>query len=238
MTIQAYTIADNQPIDGASITLQDGVWYGYIGIGNHPPDEVYILETLVGSTQVPLTTYFLGDTSQPNYTSPEKPVEYDPDGSYTAIQYETEYHRYEATYSRVTIEGTEFLTVTNRRLGNIDLTVTKQWLDGEGSIRAELLTELEKTRGNRDPAQQLYLAIRLDFEGSEDYYSITRNGVGKPDSVTIGSLDRGGLGGRQRQGAFHLGNLPELPRRLGCDPGVRHRLFQLGLRGGGRTPCQ
>lgn len=189
VTIQAYTIADNQPIDGASITLQDGVWYGYIGIGNHTPDEVYILETSVGSTQVPLTTYFLGGTSQPNYTSPEKPVEYDPDGSYTAIQYETEYHRYEATYSRVTIEGTEFLTVTNRRLGNIDLTVTKQWLDGEGSIRAELLTELEKTQENPDPAQQLYLAIRLDFEGSEDYYSITRSGVDKPDSVTIGSLD-------------------------------------------------
>lgn len=187
VTIQAYAKEDNKPI--SSVTLQDGVWYGYIGIGKHTPDEVYILETSVGSTQVPLTTYFLGGTSQPNYTSPEKPVEYDPDGSYTAIQYETEYHRYEATYSRDTIAGTEFLTVTNRRLGNIDLTVTKQWLDGKGSVRKELLAELEKTWANSDPADQLYLAIRLDFEGSEDYYSITRSGVGMPDSVTIGSLD-------------------------------------------------
>lgn len=187
VTIQAYAKEDNKPI--SSVTLRDGVWYGYIGIGKHTPDEVYILETSVGSTQVPLTTYFLGGTSQPNYTSPEKPVEYDPDGSYTAIQYETEYHRYEATYSRDTIAGTEFLTVTNRRLGNIDLTVTKQWLDGDGSVREELLAELEKTQENPDLAQRLYLAIRLDFEGSEDYYSITRSGVGMPDSVTIGSLD-------------------------------------------------
>lgn len=187
VTIQAYAKEDNKPI--SSVTLRDGVWYGYIGIGNHTPDEVYILETLVGSTQVPLTTYFLGGTSQPNYTSPEKPVEYDPDGSYTAIQYETEYHRYEATYSRVTIEGTEFLTVTNRRLGNIDLTVTKQWLDGEGIVREELAAELKKTQDNADPASQLYLAIRLDLVGGENYYAITRNGLGEADTVTVGNPD-------------------------------------------------
>ena len=230
VTIQAYTIADNQLIDGASITLQDGVWYGYIGIGNHhTPDEVYILETSVGSTQVPLTTYFLGGTSQPNYTSPEKPVEYDPDGSYTAIQYETEYHRYEATYSRDTIAGTEFLTVTNRRLGNIDLTVTKQWLDGKGSVREELLAELEKTWEDPDPASQLYLAIRLDLVGGEDYYEITRNGPDKADTITVGNpdnqvaiLDQNGYpasslqivslkpGDSTREYAFH--NLPKYDR--------------------------
>lgn len=139
------------------------------GIGSYTADEVYILETRVGDEDVPLTTYYLDSGASPNYTQPEAPAEYDPDGTYTAIQYETEYHRYEATYSRDTIAGTEFLTVTNRRLGNIDLTVTKQWLDGEGSVREELLAELEKTQENPDLAQRLYLAIRLDFEGSEDY---------------------------------------------------------------------
>ena len=187
VTIQAYAKEDNKAI--SSVTLQDGVWYGYIGIGSYTADEVYILETRVGDKPVPLTTYYLNSGASPNYTQPEAPAEYDPDGTYTAIQYETEYHRYEATYSRDTIAGTEFLTVTNRRLGNIDLTVTKQWLDGDGSVREELLAELEKTQENPDLAQRLYLAIRLDFEGSEDYYSITRSGVGMPDSVTIGSLD-------------------------------------------------
>lgn len=187
VTIQAYAKEDNKAI--SSVTLRDGVWYGYIGIGKHTPDEVYILETSVGSTQVPLTTYYLDSGASPNYTQPEAPAEYDPDGTYTAIQYETEYHRYEATYSRDTIAGTEFLTVTNRRLGNIDLTVTKQWLDGKGSVREELLAELEKTWENPDPADKLYLAIRLDFDGGEDYYEITRNGPDAADTITVGNPD-------------------------------------------------
>lgn len=188
VTIQAYAKEDNKAI--SSVTLRDGVWYGYIGIGSYTADEVYILETNVGDKDVPLTTYYLDSGASPNYTQPEAPAEYDPDGTYTAIQYKTEHHRYEAAYSRDTIAGTEFLTVTNRRLGNIDLTVTKQWLDGEGSIRAELLTELEKTWANSDPASQLYLAIRLDFDGAaEDYYAITRNGPDTADTITVGNPD-------------------------------------------------
>lgn len=187
VTIQAYAKEDNKAI--SSVTLQDGVWYGYIGIGSYTADEVYILETRVGDKPVPLTTYYLNSGASPNYTQPEAPAEYDPDGTYTAIQYETEYHRYEATYSRDTIAGTEFLTVTNRRLGNINLTVTKQWLDGDGSVREELLAELEKTQENPDLASQLYLAIRLDLVGGEDYYKIIRNGPGEADTITIGNPD-------------------------------------------------
>ena len=148
----------------------------------------------MGDKDVPLTTYYLDSGASPNYTQPEAPAEYDPNGTYTAIQYETEHHRYEAAYSRDTIAGTEFLTVTNRRLGNIDLTVTKQWLDGEGSVRKELLAELEKTWENSDPASQLYLAIRLDLVGGEDYYEITRKGPDTadtitPDTITVGNPD-------------------------------------------------
>ncbi len=187
VTIQAYAKEDNKAI--SSVTLRDGVWYDYIGIGSYTADEVYILETQVGGKDVPLTTYYLDSGASPNYTQPEAPAEYDPDGTYTAIQYKTEYHRYEATYSRDTIAGTEFLTVTNRRLGNINLTVTKQWLDGEGSVRKELLAELEKTWENSDPASQLYLAIRLDLVGGEDYYEITRNGLNAADTVTVGNPD-------------------------------------------------
>lgn len=188
VTIQAYAKENNKAI--SSVTLRDGVWYGYIGIDSYTADEVYILETQVGDKDVPLTTYYLDSGASPNYTQPEAPAEYDPDGTYTAIQYKTEHHRYEATYSRDTIAGTEFLTVTNRRLGNIDLTVTKQWLDGEGSVRKELLDELKKTWENPDPANKLYLAIRLDFDGAtEDYYEITRNGPGEADTITVGNPD-------------------------------------------------
>ena len=231
VTIQAYAKEDNKAI--SSVTLRDGVWYGYIGIGSsYTADEVYILETQVGDEPVPLTTYYLDSGASPNYTQPEAPAEYDPDGTYTAIQYETEYHRYEAAYSRDTIAGTEFLTVTNRRLGNINLTVTKQWLDGEGSVREELLDELKKTWENPDPANpadQLYLAIRLDLVGGEDYYAITRNGPDKADTITVGNpdnqvkiRDQNGKpasslqivslepGGSTREYAFH--NLPKYDR--------------------------
>lgn len=227
VTIQAYAKEDNKAI--SSVTLRDGVWYGYIGIGSYTADEVYILETQVGGKDVPLTTYYLDSGASPNYTQPEAPAEYDPDGTYTAIQYKTEHHRYEATYSRDTIAGTEFLTVTNRRLGNIDLTVTKQWLDGKGSVREELLAELEKTWKNPDPASQLYLAIRLDFVGGEDYYKIIRNGPGEADTITVGNpdnqvkiLDQNGKpasslqivslepGDSTREYAFH--NLPKYDR--------------------------
>ncbi len=228
VTIQAYAKEDNKAI--SSVTLRDGVWYGYIGIGSYTADEVYILETQVGDEPVPLTTYYLDSGAYPNYTQPKAPAEYDPDGTYTAIQYETEYHRYEATYSRDTIAGTEFLTVTNRRLGNIDLTVTKQWLDGKGSVREELLAELKKTWENpADPASQLYLAIRLDFVGGEDYYEITRKGPDTADTITVGNpdnqvaiLDQNGYpasslqivslepGDSTREYAFH--NLPKYDR--------------------------
>lgn len=70
------------------------------GIGSsYTADEVYILETQVGGKDVPLTTYYLDSGASPNYTQPEAPAEYDPDGTYTAIQYKTEHHRYEAAYS-------------------------------------------------------------------------------------------------------------------------------------------
>ena len=41
-------------------------------------------------------------------------------------------HAYEATYDREEIAGETVCTVTNRRLGNVDLTVTKDWRDGGG----------------------------------------------------------------------------------------------------------
>ena len=56
-------------------------------------------------------------------------------------------------------------------------------------MREELLAELKKTWENSDPASQLYLAIRLDFVGGEDYYEITRNGPDAADTITVGNPD-------------------------------------------------
>lgn len=56
-------------------------------------------------------------------------------------------------------------------------------------MRKELLAELEKTWANSDPASQLYLAIRLDLVGGEDYYEITRKGPDTADTITVGNPD-------------------------------------------------
>ena len=64
--------------------------------------------------------------------------------------YETAYHKYEAIYHMVDLEETHFYTVTNRRLGSIDITVTKNWADGSSTDgtnlsdqRNELIQQLQ-----------------------------------------------------------------------------------------------
>ena len=51
---------------------------------------------------------------------------------YTTIQYKAENHKYEASYSIDKVDGVDFYTVENRRLGNVNMTVTKTWTDGDG----------------------------------------------------------------------------------------------------------
>ena len=69
-----------------------------------------------------------------------------PDDYYT---YNTAYHKYEAFYSMVDLNGVGFYTVTNRRLGRVDIDVTKYWKDGSSGTemsakRQELKTALDK----------------------------------------------------------------------------------------------
>lgn len=115
----------------AEVTLKDDVWMQEVGIGEYEADDVYILETSVGGTNVPLQPYTFGNGT-PNYDTPKAPATTD------VYQYQTKHHRYEATYSETTVSGEKIFIVNNRRLGNIDLTVTKTWNDGEGQLRDAL----------------------------------------------------------------------------------------------------
>ncbi len=181
VTITAYHKDTNEPIN--SITLSDGLWYGFIMLKDVEPDDVYILETKVGNTEVPLN-----DNDKLSNRVPQPPVEQDNTvAAPTAIRYETEHHRYEATYGREMVGGEEFRTVTNRRLGNVDITVTKKWLDGDGGQRDAVKTELENL-GEDAPT----LVFRLDFAEGENpkHFEITNNrydaSTDKGDTVTIG----------------------------------------------------
>lgn len=185
VTVTVYNKETCEPLTvdghGVSATLEnDGTgWYAILNIGRYEPNEVYVLETEVGNSQV------TGNPdSAPNYTN-------DGDGTYTQARVDTDYHKYEVTYAYdesfggdgVVFEGVPCFTVTNRRLGNVDITVTKNWVDGDGDKRTALADALQ-TAG-------IQLAVRLDFlseapDGQK--YEITWSGYGddtQGDTVTI-----------------------------------------------------
>lgn len=185
VTVTVYDKETCEPLTvdghGVSATLEnDGTgWYAILNIGKYEPNEVYVLETAVGNSQVTGNP-----NSAPNYTN-------DGDGTYTWARVDTDYHKYEVTYAYDesfggdggVFEGVPCFTVTNRRLGNVDVTVTKNWVDGDGDKRTALADALQ-TAG-------IQLAVRLDFlseESPEQDYTITRSGYGNDtqgDTVTI-----------------------------------------------------
>lgn len=163
-----------------SVTLgENDVWDALVGIGSlDPKEDVYILETQVGDTEVPLSEYNLDSDAAPNFKDPEEP------GEDTVIQYETENHKYEATYYQQQVEGETIYTVDNRRLGNVNLKATKKWVDGKDTngTRKALKEALDE--------EGFSLALKLNFSEmtvQEEYYKITRAGYqnGGSDTVTI-----------------------------------------------------
>lgn len=189
VTITVYNRHTNEVVN--TTTLGNGVWHNWVGIGTLEAEDVYILETKVGETDVPLTTYYIGQEEAPNYTQPQAPDEYTglDDERYTSIQYQTAYHRYEASYSQEDVDTLHFYVVSNRRLGNVNLSVTKKWVDGTGQVRRELQQELERLE--REEGKTLHLALRLNFadERAPAYFDISRTGVDHPDTVTVGNPD-------------------------------------------------
>lgn len=166
VTIQVYERATNAPVGNPVVLGEDGVWQQLVGIGTLETDAVYILETQVGGKDIPLQSYTLGSEQSPNY-DPKAP---DQD---TAIQFAGAYHNYEATYLDKKIENEHCYIVMNRRLGRIDLNVTKKWIDGDRQATEELQAALAE--------KNMALALRLEFdcEVKEGYVIGT-------DSVTLG----------------------------------------------------
>lgn len=168
VTIQVYERGTNKLVTQVVLGEDDeyGVWQQLVGIGTLKPEDVYILETQVGGKDIPLQSYTLGSEQSPNY-DPQAP---DKD---TAIQFAGAHHNYEATYLDKKIENEHCYIVTNRRLGRIDLTVTKEWIDGDRQATEALQEALKEN--------EMALALRLEFdcEVKEGYVIGT-------DSVTLG----------------------------------------------------
>lgn len=173
VTIGVFLKETNKKI--ATVTLgKNAMWYQIVGIGEHEADDVYILETKMGNEDVPLQQAYVDpgnpDATTPDYETPKEPVlkTEDPE-NYTTIQFAGPDHYYEATYSMSTFAGYEdVFTVTNRRLGIIDLTVTKTWVDGDNSETELLMDALAEN----NLALALYLKFDPDFVPEDNDYEI------------------------------------------------------------------
>ncbi len=178
VVINVYVEGDEESADTqlGTVTLENGVWTEEVGI-NLPEgktlDDVYILETSVDGEKVPLQPYTFGNGT-PDYETATAP------GEKSVYQYRTKHHRYEATYSETTVSGEKIFIVNNRRLGNIDLTVTKTWNDGEGQLR-DALTAANVKLGNK----AIYPYIQLEFAEGYDSENRTINET----SVNLGVSD-------------------------------------------------
>lgn len=167
VTIQVYNATTNQEIRGAKVTLGETdkngeqIWTGIVSIGENDPGNVYVLETQVGETNI-------------HYESPQNPTS----EGFVSPEYETSYHRYRVLYDKQTIGATNVFTVTNQRLGNVDVTVEKTWNVGDGE---KLKAVIEALKALENPPR---LVLQLEFdpnyvdEGNTSYDIDDENGNG------------------------------------------------------------
>ncbi len=141
-------------------------------------DDIYLLETTIGEGE-----YTTVDVK--NIIDGSDEVEIIDDEEENGLWYErvtgdvtSQYHRYQVTYSDFTpIDNTPVdlepgesgkysATVTNRRLGNIDITVHKVWNSGDGSEARGLQNALANAQIPGAERAGASLALRLTFHES------------------------------------------------------------------------
>ena len=183
VTIGVYHNTEKDPETGnplkiAETTLGDGVWLVEVGIGEYEPKDVFLVEEKLGAAAIDFTGRL------ENHGQSDEPHQYA----------EGVYHSYEVTYSKgEELAGMTCYTVTNRRLGNIDITVTKHWGDGDnyGKRIQDALDKIEE-------GDQPRLVLELQFESQLEGYKIRPSKVGEYDEISLGSdyipiRDNGGV---------------------------------------------
>lgn len=147
--------------------------------------DIYLLEYSIG--EVPVTNT-LKDGSDLSDGFDEEDEINDPWYDQVTGDVTSQYHRYQVTYSKFTpIESSDYkysATVTNRRLGNIDITVHKVWNSGDGDEADDLRQKLQQAQIPGATEQGASLALRLSFHESmgEDHGYTIEGGY-----VTLGN---------------------------------------------------
>lgn len=203
--------------DPYTITLggenEENLWHKVVristtGLGNITeggPDnefnekDVYLVETEVGTEPV---DHHL-EAAAENVSDPTYDYLYRErtDGE-PIFEVKTTNHRYQVTYEQVDTTSSEdpvsngvgaAFTITNRRLGSIDLTVTKDWVDGREGDSSQVLEQIEGVLEEYAKEKQTYLALafRLVFDDSmadkSKAWNITYSGPSAhSDTVCVG----------------------------------------------------
>lgn len=121
-------------------------WWMEVGVAEEVDlNRIIVLETQVGTTTLD-SSYYTAEILQEIFTLQHADNSDDPDGlaNNPYVRYIGEHHDYEASYSMVSLENLRFYTVTNRRLGTVNISVTKNWVDGTDEIGTEKRNELIK----------------------------------------------------------------------------------------------
>lgn len=216
VTLTLYNKNNNQPVtkDGNPYTITLGgpgeenlwhkvVWIGTDELGNteanggdgFDADDVYLVEAQVGTAKV---DHKESDTQSISYEYlyPEIPTT-----GGEIFEVTTDHHRYQVSYQQDKVENSTdpaaggvdaSFTITNRRLGSIDLTATKYWVDGREGNSSQVIGQIEKVLGEyANEGTRLALAFRLVFDDSmadkPDSWNITYSGPSAhSDTVCVG----------------------------------------------------
>lgn len=208
VTFTVYNRNTNQPVmqndEVLTVTLGDanpGLWHEVVMVaedkaaGIEDINDLYVVETKVGEKG---TDHHLADGYKYEALYNDNHGDQDNNRNDQVFDVTTGNHRYQITYDFKKnedassdpggVQGT--FTVTNRRLGNIDLTVTKKWVDGNHSeILDQIETELTKI--SQEKKEKLALVFRLKFadekNAEEKNWEITYTGFdNKNDTVCVG----------------------------------------------------
>lgn len=185
--LEKYGEPVTKTMDGSS-----GSWTEFISFDmpeNVALTDLYVVELEVGGSTVD-HGHSEGETNHP--TEAEWKAGLSQGGEIFSVS--TDHHRYQVTYetqkkpdSAVPVNADALYTVTNRRLGAIDVKVNKTWLSGgQGEEENQGIAQLAAAMEAANTGEKQYaLAFQLDFANGQEGWNITNNGGN--DTVTVGS---------------------------------------------------
>lgn len=158
VTVGVYDKLTNEQIGGDVVIGDNEIWIRQVSIGEKKPSEVYVVEKKVGGVDV------LTDESG----NPITPEQTQTDGTQV---YRTVQHEYRVSYTepdQTDPVRKSLFTIKNRRVGSVNFTLTKKWVDGGGSIRTAIKKAVEQINRDKDPGDQIHWILQLGFSSIPD----------------------------------------------------------------------